>query len=74
MNYSKKKILSQFIREIFKNVSLNSNVKHKIAPKLMCELFQETVHPYNLRNDYTFKTFNGNTVHYGTETLSFMGP
>ena len=31
-------------------------VKHKIAPKLICELFQETEHPYNLRNNHTFRT------------------
>ena len=28
-------------------------VKHKVAPKLMCELFQETAHSYNLRNNHT---------------------
>ena len=33
-------------------------VNHKISPKLMCELFQKTEHPYNLRNDPTFRTCN----------------
>ena len=49
-------------------------VKHKIAAKLMCELFQETEHPYDLRNDHTFRTYNVKIVQYRTETLSFMGP
>ena len=30
--------------------------KHKIASKLICELFQETEHLYNLRNNHTFRT------------------
>ena len=47
-------------------------VKHKTAPKLMCEFFQETEYPYNLQNDDTFKTFNVKTVHYGIETLSVL--
>ena len=33
-------------------------VNHKITPKLMRELFQKTEHPYNLRNDPTFRTCN----------------
>ena len=37
--------------EIFK-------VKHKEAPKLMCERFQETEHPYNLGNNHTIKSYN----------------
>ena len=41
--------------------------KRKIAPKLICELFQETEHLYNLRNNHTFRTYNAETVQYGTE-------
>ena len=41
-------------------------VKHKIEPKLICELFQETEHPYNLQNNHTFRTYNAQTVQYGT--------
>ena len=37
-------------------------VKHKIAPKLMCELFQVTEHPYNSRNDYTSRTYKVNPL------------
>ena len=33
-------------------------VKHKIALKLMYELFQETEHPSNLWNDHTLRTCN----------------
>ena len=39
----------------------------------MCELFQETEHPHNLRNNHTFRTCNVKTVQYETETLSLMG-
>ena len=39
----------------------------------MCELFQETEHPHNLRNNHTFRTYNVKTVQYETETLSLMG-
>ena len=49
-------------------------VKHRIAPKLMCELFNEANVPYNLRQDVTFRSYNVKTVLYGTETLSYLGP
>ena len=47
-------------------------VEQKTAAKVMCEVFQETEHPYNLRNDHTFIIYKAKTVQYGTETLSFM--
>ena len=40
----------------------------------MCELFQETEQPYNLRNNHIFRTHNVKTVQYGIETLLFKGP
>ena len=40
----------------------------------MCELFQETELPHNLRNNHTLRTYNVKTVQYETETLSLMGP
>ena len=40
----------------------------------MCELFQETEQPYNLRNNHIFRTHNVKTVQYGIETLLFMRP
>ena len=40
----------------------------------MCELFQETEQPYNLRNNHIFRTHNVKTVQCGIETLLFMGP
>ena len=45
--------------------------KHKIAPKLMCELFQVTEYSYDLRNDYKFRTYNIKTVQYWTGTLFY---
>ena len=48
--------------------------KHKIAPALICELFQETEHLHNFWNNHIFRTCNAKTVQYGTEILLFMGP
>ena len=49
-------------------------VKHRIAPKIMYELFNEANVPYNLRQDVSFRSYNVKTVLYGTETLSYLGP
>ena len=50
------------------------SVKHLIAPKIMCELFNEANFPYNVRQDLSFPLYNAKTVLYGTETLSYLGP
>ena len=49
-------------------------VKHRIAPKIICKLFNEANVPYNLRQDVRFRSYNVKTVLYGTETLSYLGP
>ena len=49
-------------------------VKHRIAPIIMCELFNEANVPYNLRQDVSFRSYNVKTALYGTETLSYLGP
>ena len=49
-------------------------VKHRIAPKTMCELFNKANVPYDLRQDASFRSYNVKTVLYGTETLSYLGP
>ena len=49
-------------------------VKHRIAPKIMGELFNEANVPYNLRQDVSFQSYNVKTVLYGIETLSYLGP
>ena len=48
-------------------------VKHRIAPKIICELFNEANVPYNLRQVVSFRSYNVKTVLYGTETLSYLG-
>ena len=48
-------------------------VKHKIASKLMCELFQETEHPCNLWDNHTFRTNNAKIVQYGVNILFVIG-
>ena len=49
-------------------------VKHRIAPKIICELFNEANVPYNLRQDVSFRSYNVKTVLFGTETLSYLEP
>ena len=49
-------------------------VKHRTAPSIMCELFNEANVPYNLRQDVSFHSYNIKTVLYGAETLSYLGP
>ena len=48
-------------------------IKHKLSPKPMQELFDQTVHLYNLRNKPQWKSNSVRTVGYGVETISFMG-
>ena len=48
-------------------------VKHLIAPKIMCELFNEANVPCNLCQDVSFRSYNVKAVLHGTET-SYLGP
>ena len=48
-------------------------VKHGLSPKIMNNVFPMNPSIYNLRNS-DFKTENVRTVHYGTDSLSFLGP
>ena len=49
-------------------------VKSNIAPDLMKEIFPVNTQTYDLRSTVEFKTRKVKTVHYGTESLSFLGP
>ena len=49
-------------------------VKMGLAPQLVKELFAFSTDECNLRSTYEFKIENVKTVHYGTESLSFLGP
>ena len=49
-------------------------VKMGLAPQLVKEIFPLSTQAYNLRSTYEFKLENVKTVHYGTESLSFLGP
>ena len=44
------------------------------TPQLVKELFPLSTHAYNLRSTNEFKLENIKTVHYVTESLSFLGP
>ena len=48
-------------------------VRNGLAPEITNNVFQINPSVYNLRNS-EFKTENVKTVHYGTESLSFLGP
>ena len=47
-------------------------VSNGLAPEITNNVFQINPSVYNLRNS-EFKTENVKTVHYGTESLSFLG-
>ena len=49
-------------------------VKMGPAPQLVKKLFPPSTHAYSLRSTCEFKLENPKTVHYGTESLSFLGP
>ena len=49
-------------------------VKHDLSPIFMKKVFLDSTNPYNLRNAPEFNTVNVQTVHNGTETISFRGP
>ena len=40
----------------------------------MLDLFKEVTHPYNLRNSLICGSYIIKTVHYGTETITYLGP
>ena len=45
-------------------------VKHLIAPKIMCKLFNEVNVPYNLQQNASFRSYNVKTVLYGSCHIS----
>ena len=59
--------LQKLATEMFK-------VKNNLSPVFMKNIFSEATNPYNLRNAPEFNTSNIQTVHNGTETISFRGP
>ena len=49
-------------------------VTHRLALKIICELFNEANVPCNLRQDVSFRLYNVKTVLHCTETLSYLRP
>ena len=49
-------------------------VINNLSPLLMKEIFPIKDTKYNLRNENTFISQNVRSVHYSTETISFLGP
>ena len=43
------------------------------SPSIMKNVFPLTNNPYNLRRKNPFRTYNVHSVHYGTETISYIG-
>ena len=82
--YNDRKSTSEELLEKAKSVTVHSRnlqilatelfkVSNGLAPEITNNVFQINPSVYNLRNS-EFKTENVNTVHYGTESLSFLGP
>ena len=59
--------LQVLVTEMFK-------VKLGISPVIMHDVFQNRECNYNIRNMREFKSYRVKTVHYGTESVSFLGP
>ena len=49
-------------------------VYHNLAPLIMSEVFPRRTMKYNLRGNSNFSTRNMHSVHYGTDSLSHLGP
>ena len=49
-------------------------VRHGLAPELTKDIFKKRNVTYNFRKNSTFETRNINSVYYGSETKSFLGP
>ena len=49
------------------------NVKNELSQKIMLYLFKKVTHPYKLRNDLICGSCEIKTVHYGTETTTYLG-
>ena len=43
------------------------------SPSVMKNVFPLTNNPYNLRRKNPFRTYDVHSVHYGTETISYIG-
>ena len=49
-------------------------VKNSIAPEIMKELFAPKISVYGLFNNYSLNRRTANSVWYGTESVSCLGP
>ena len=49
-------------------------VKNELCPKIMIDSFKEVTHPYNLRNSLICGSYKIETVRYGTEIITYVGP
>ena len=49
-------------------------VKNELSPNFIQQIFQPMHSHYNLRSESDFRLSNIKTVHYGSDTISYMGP
>ena len=49
-------------------------VKNELSPYFIQQIFQPMHSHYNLRSESDFRLSNIKTVHYGSDTISYMGP
>ena len=47
-------------------------IENNLSPSIMSTVFPRCLIPYNLRSANNFETSNVRTVHFGTETISFI--
>ena len=49
-------------------------VKNNLPPEIMEIVFSFKTFPYSLRDSTTFQCRGTKTIHYGSETISYLGP
>ena len=61
-----------------RNIQLLATEMYKvyngISPDFICQIFSKSNNKYNFRNSKDFVTPRVNTVFWGTESLSYLGP
>ena len=71
-------IKSGSVRIHHRNLQILATEIYKVinnhSPILMKDVFKVKDVNYNFRSDVNFTSYNVRSVHYGTETISFLGP
>ena len=73
-NYCKDRSVSMHHVNLRKLAIETFNIKIKLSPPIVRELFNQKINNYNLRYLSAFDIDNAKGVIHGTESISFLGP